>query len=228
MKIASFDVGIKTLAYCIMSYDNGEYIITDWNIINIFENLHPYMHWKCNNQKCNFKIKYLHDNEMHGLCRKHFSLHHSKECYDIIKLPKATKIPLQILSQEIIRELDNIPELLTVDKIVIENQPVLKIPTMKSIQMIIFTYFQIRGIYTNKIKSVNLFSPRRKLDIYQGPEVECNIINKYKKRKYLSVEYCKWILRFNPEYLVILDCCGTKKDDYCDAFMQGALFLSKQ
>ena len=35
MKLMSFDVGIKNLAYCIMEYDGVKLNIIDWNIINL-------------------------------------------------------------------------------------------------------------------------------------------------------------------------------------------------
>ena len=35
MKICSFDVGIKNLAYCIIEKKDDGFDILDWNIINI-------------------------------------------------------------------------------------------------------------------------------------------------------------------------------------------------
>ena len=43
MKLLSFDVGIKNLAYCIIEYKNDKLDIIDWNIINLC---------KKNNFKC--------------------------------------------------------------------------------------------------------------------------------------------------------------------------------
>ena len=39
IKILSFDVGIKNLAYCILSLDNNKYNIYDWGIINLTEDI---------------------------------------------------------------------------------------------------------------------------------------------------------------------------------------------
>tara|TARA_B100001287_G_scaffold270997_1_gene270624 strand:- start:36055 stop:36954 length:900 start_codon:yes stop_codon:yes gene_type:complete len=38
MKIISFDVGIKNMAYCIFEFSNNNLTIQDWNIINLLEN----------------------------------------------------------------------------------------------------------------------------------------------------------------------------------------------
>merc|ERR1711968_168286 len=39
IKILSFDVGIKNLAYCILSLDNNQYNIYEWGIINLTEDI---------------------------------------------------------------------------------------------------------------------------------------------------------------------------------------------
>ena len=39
IKILSFDVGIKNLAYCILSWDKCKYTIYDWGIINLTEDI---------------------------------------------------------------------------------------------------------------------------------------------------------------------------------------------
>ena len=45
----------------------------------------------------------------------------------------------------IVNTLSKKSNFLDVDKVVIENQPALKNPTMKSIQMMIYSYFLIEG-----------------------------------------------------------------------------------
>ena len=35
MKILSIDVGIKNLSYCVIKYENDDYKILDWNIIDL-------------------------------------------------------------------------------------------------------------------------------------------------------------------------------------------------
>jgi len=49
------------------------------------------------------------------------------------------------LFENIPRKLQEYPQLLDVDVVVIENQPSLKNPLMKSIQMIVYSYFLILG-----------------------------------------------------------------------------------
>ena len=50
MKLISFDVGIKNMAYCIFEYKHNSLVVQDWNIINLTE---------CEkvSKKCNFIVK---------------------------------------------------------------------------------------------------------------------------------------------------------------------------
>ena len=45
MSVCSFDVGIKNLAYCIITKNNNEFTIIDWGIINIYKD--KYENLKC-------------------------------------------------------------------------------------------------------------------------------------------------------------------------------------
>jgi len=38
MKILSFDVGIKNLAYCILSVEDNDFKILEWDVLNIIDN----------------------------------------------------------------------------------------------------------------------------------------------------------------------------------------------
>ena len=59
-----------------------------------------------------------------------------------------------------ISKLKKMPNLLNCDIVVIENQPVLKNPTMKSIQMVLYSYFLIYGytVHDSPIKNIALFN----------------------------------------------------------------------
>lgn len=86
---------------------------------------------------------------------------------------------------------ENIPKklyenqfLLDVDGVVIENQPSLKNPKMKSIQMIVYSYFLMYGkvlnINENKIKFIDFCNASNKLKVYKGPVIS---IENLKKKK---------------------------------------------
>ena len=48
----------------------------------------------------------------------------------------------------------------------------------------------------------------------------------YKMTKELGIKYCKELISHLPEWLAILN-NHKKKDDLCDAFLQGAYYFEK-
>jgi len=111
--------------------------------------------------------------------------------WDIVNLVdnEAMKKDRNLLFENIPRKLHEIPELLNVDIVVIENQPSLKNPQMKSIQMILYSYFLILGKIIGSesgsyIGRIEFCSASNKLKVYDGPQ----IILEEKKRKKKLVE----------------------------------------
>ena len=94
-----------------------------------------------------------------------------------------------LLFENIPKKLAELPFLLDVDKVVIENQPSLKNPQMKSIQMIVYSYFLMYGKVLNvneqKIKDICFCNASNKLKVYKGPEI---ILKKRITKKELELE----------------------------------------
>ena len=61
------------------------------------------------------------------------------------------------------------------DEVIVENQPSLKNPTMKSIQMIVYTYFLIKS----DVK-VEMINAKNKLKVYKGTKILIRIYMKLK------------------------------------------------
>ena len=218
VKILSIDVGIKNLAYCILDNENTIYHWGIFNIMNRFVHEHTCEGYKKSGESCSHKASYHKNNEYY--CSRHKKIKSKK-----IKKIRCKDISINDLSLEIIRVLDENVFLLDVETVLIENQPCLQNPRMKTIQIILYTYFEIRGIVdSGKINKVLLYSARKKLEVYKGEPIECNFSDKYRRRKYLSVEYCKRMVK--EEYLDIFN-NSKKKDDLADAYLQGKYFIEK-
>ena len=90
-----------------------------------------------------------------------------------------------LLFENIPKKLHELPYLLNVDKVVIENQPSLKNPQMKSIQMIVYSYFLMYGKVLNnnenKIMDIDFCNASNKLKVYKGPEII--LVKKIRKEK---------------------------------------------
>lgn len=113
--------------------------------------------------------------------------------WDIVNLVdnESQKKNRPLLFQNIPIKLNAIPELLAVDYVFIENQPSLKNPQMKSIQMILYSYFLMYGMtdgiliedeegnqVPHKIKGIDFCSASNKLKVYNGPAISVEDIRK--------------------------------------------------
>lgn len=117
--------------------------------------------------------------------------------WNIVNLVDSEKMKKDrnLLFENIPRKLHELPQLLNVDCVVIENQPSLKNPQMKSIQMILYSYFlilgKIIGNNTNScyIENIEFCSASNKLKVYDGPKIilpEKNTKNKKLKNEIID------------------------------------------
>lgn len=229
MKILSFDVGIKNLSFCLLN--NG--VIEDWGILNICtDDICEHCNIKTG-QRCDKSAKFrctsggFSENEYFHVCVSHKKL---KQYSDkkFKGCPKKTN-PMLDQGKCIVNKLQQKDNFLDVDLVVIENQPALKNPTMKSIQMMIYSYFLIKGISsdTSSIQDIQMINARNKLKAYKGPKIECEIKDKYKRTKYLGIEYCKYMISESDQEDVWIQLFNQskKKDDLADAYLQGMYVL---
>jgi len=122
--------------------------------------------------------------------------------------------------------------------VVIENQPALKNPRMKSVQMFIYSYFFCGGRDGKfpRLDGVSFFNASKKLnptmivrDMLKknGEEVveqvggeKLSESHAYKKRKSDSVDLVRKLLKDNAEWLGYFE-SHPKKDDLADSLLQG-------
>jgi hypothetical protein len=144
-------------------------------------------------------------------------------------------MPLFSIGKLLYKELDSKPLFSQVSNISLENQPSAKAPKMKSIQMILYSYFVMKsheGVL--KIDNINMISAKHKLRVYKNEygDIDSSILkltNKYTKNKKLAV-FCthkylenehddKWRKFFNDH---------KKKDDLADAYLMGRYYISQK
>jgi len=112
--------------------------------------------------------------------------------------------------------------------VLIENQPAFKTPTMKSIQMIIYSYFCIMRKHHNMSMEILNISATRKLKYLEKYYEDMDRSAKsYKKNKQNAIDYVKKLLvaKF-PERLEWF-LTHKKNDDLADDLLQGLSFLDK-
>jgi len=127
------------------------------------------------------------------------------------------------ISKQLFAKLDNI-DFSKSSHILIEQQP-LKNQRMKNISMLIMAYFSL----TSDSK-VSFISSKNKLsqsvvDLYKGDPIQCNLKNKYNRRKFFSKKYCEYIIRVDKYWFDYYN-KSQKQDDLADCFLQGVWFLN--
>lgn len=226
MKLLSFDIGIKNLAFCVLEKKEECITIVDWGILNVsIDSVCHHCNLKNNNQ-CDKSAKYKCGELL--LCSAHYKL----KQYSDKKFTKIPKHKDHMLHQgkQIVKTLQDNPHFLQVDKVVIENQPALKNPTMKTIQMMVYSYFLINGITNSEstIEDIQMINARNKLKAYTGPIIPCDIKDKYKRTKYLGIQYCLAMIIDQTDQWINLFTTSKKKDDLSDAYLQGVYVMNSK
>ena len=179
---------------------------------------------KCKNLytcfECKTKCKYIHKTNNEYVCAKHMEKRDITDYCELINNKNVTKTSLFKLGKNLIEKLDEIPEFLNATTIDIENQPCLKNPTMKSIQMILYSYFLIR-LKNTKI-SMSMVSAKNKLKFeVENDEIKeiKKITKNYEKNKKLAVAFTKYYLANDEKWLTYFKTHDNKKDDLADTYM---------
>ena len=181
MRVISWDIGIKNLAYCEISRD---FKIHQWNTITLQND-----------------------------CRK-------------LNIDLLTQKLLGILDEKFSKRSD-------LTHVLIENQPSMKNPVMKSIQNVIYTFFQYIKLINNFPYTVKLVSATSKLKVRTHAQFPDNILklkNKYTQKKKMAIFLCEYILshiisnsndfeRFYSE--------SKKKDDLADCMLYSIWFIQE-
>lgn len=149
---------------------------------------------------------------------------------------KCAKISLKDLSRELYIKLETINYFKEFDYVIIENQPVLKNPKMKSIQMILYSYFAFKSLKVTNFKDLLLMNASNKLKVYdkiiEGEEIDKinKLKSKYNRNKKISILHTKLLIKDhemnNKNWLGFFE-SNKKKDDLADSFLMILYYLKK-
>ena len=144
--------------------------------------------------------------------------------WNLIDISSDKKNDLNDMSKNLINAMDELVlnelDSQNIFAVLIENQPVMKAPTMKSIQMILYTYFQVLAIHESRDITITLVSAMKKNSFMKSKGYDVKSKN-YKSNKDNSMKYVEEYLNSNNDThnLEILR-SFKKKDDMCDALIQ--------
>lgn len=148
------------------------------------------------------------------------------------------------LSEILFLELDNIIGLLKelnhdyIDYVLIENQPSNLNGIMKTVQLLIFSYFSLLNHWDKIVDNVLLINASLKLQNHNyNPDIPIKIDttktkkqqknDKYRINKYLGIEITKYYIKNNTflnEYFIKYK----KKDDLADTLLQTISYIKKK
>lgn len=112
----------------------------------------------------------------------------------------------------------------TIDKVLIENQPVQKNPVMKTIQIVVFTYFSYRKVInTETIEQISFISANRKNKYTQKFDISIDCKSKYQQNKKRSIACTDIIVKNTEWYNFFIK--HKKKDDLADSYLQTLSYL---
>ena len=220
MSVLSFDIGIKNLCFCELNKDSK---ILDWQIVNI-SNDKPCEHIIKGGKCCDKPGTFIYED-------KYICTSHSKnKQYGKVKKFNNKENSIFHVSQNFVKKLNDFNLFdRDITSVIVENQPSLKNPTMKSIQMIVYSYFLINGI-CNKESSITvleMINARNKLKVYKGEPIECKYKETYKRNKFLAVKYTEKMIIDEDNNFIEQYSLSKKKDDLADSYLQGIYFISK-
>ena len=160
-------------------------------------------------------------------CLQHYRENGNK----ILKGIKTKKIFVKNANRESVQDLctrmyaqfNAHPTFLTVDEVLIENQPSMTNPTMKTMSSFVFGYFIMKKP-DSSINGVHFISPSNKLKVLEddGEKKNKKIERSYKMTKNLGIKYCSALIGEEDKAFLMK---FKKKDDMCDAFLQGFQYL---
>ena len=207
--------------------------------------------------RCKTKAAYVNkEHHFMGYCRKHYNNYiknlkkeqeKKNEIEEEIKFlkviggKKVSSINLTQLSDALYQEIDNIPELLDAHVVLLENQPVLKNPTMKSMQIFLYSYYILKG-YQNEQKNVNniqCYMASKKLDlikfvsedVYRNIKGEIkNVKSQYSKNKKMAIRLTENLLKnnsYNGDDIKLMFENSKKKDDLSDSLLMTLHYLER-
>ena len=188
----------------------------------------------CSHTKCK-SIATFHDH----VNKKHYCGKHNKdiplENLDKITQTTASKMPLYTLAKMLYRKLDKHPSLLSAKYICLENQPSTKNPTMKSIQMILYSYFVMK-VNEGKLvlRDLIMMSAKNKLKLYKNeygelPSEITNHKDRYQKNKKSAVFITSKYLEHEHEekWQDFYKNNKSKKDDLADAYLMCKFYIHR-
>jgi hypothetical protein len=186
---------------------------------------------KCSLDKCKKKVKYLCNGKKICASHKVLLLKEYNKNYKLqkIKLLNCKNFPINDLLIKIIKIFnEKYIQFLLVDIVLIELQPVLKGPKMKTISNHIYSYFLINGVTNSQLNMSNVYYINASNKLKFCKEKIDLDISKYKNRKKAAILNTIFVLdSLKQEKFTEFFNLSKKKDDLSDCLLQCLYYLQR-
>jgi hypothetical protein len=238
LTIASFDIGVKNLAFCVMQYDpdapsGSKFPILQWRSMDLTDkdgaSERNCDRMKPDGEQCNHQARIFLENG-EAYCGVH---NPDRTKYKPVKQTgaKAKSLSYDTIGNALMDRLDELSDVWDqVDHVILETQ-FSKNRRMIFLSAIIYAYFMKTGQRNDgsRITNVKFISSRNKLEVYDGPAITAKKRKNPKdERKQLAIQHCEYMIREDKEHLAYLKRFPKKKDDLSDCFLQGAWYLTHE
>ena len=230
MATLSIDVGLCNLSFCIMEAgDPADFLtfkILLWDVFNLVNVIVP----TCQGIQKNGRVCGKGCSSVGGLglpsCKKH-----AGEAPVPFRKAKVGDLSQHEMVKLIVQKVQgvwdaNVELFGRLRKVVIELQPQIN-QKMKFVSHVVFG--KLADLLLNHPgapqTTVGFVGAAKKLKVVWAPDIECTLKNPYARRKWLSVQYTRWILenKFDASerdhWLAVLNGHATKIDDMADTFL---------
>lgn len=124
-----------------------------------------------------------------------------------------------------VKKFDKIELFKKIDTVVIERQPMLN-PKARVIESMVRSYFIIRDIDNEKETKIIVFSPKYKLNIYEGECPDYSYLkSEYSQRKKLGIYHTSQLIKNKQTNIQEIFNNSKKKDDLADSYLQALSYL---
>ena len=149
--LLSFDIGTRHLAYCVLNRTDGGYAIRDWRVVDLLAvRGTPYDDEMVYVESKGWGVQARRDwLAARDLAAEGKSEELLKRIHGALKADGVHRRPgndVAVLAAKLFAFLDGVPALRACDAVVLENQPCLVNPVMKSVQMMLYSYFVYHGV----------------------------------------------------------------------------------
>lgn len=126
--------------------------------------------------------------------------------------------------RDMVKKFNERPILLDIDVALVEKQPRCN-PKMKEMAMAIKTYFVMKSIELDKQVRIVDWSPKHKLNCYEGFMPDFNYKDKYTMRKKTAIFHTEQLIKGELDKFKELYETTKKKDDLADCYLQVLSFF---